>query len=43
MNTRTRQLLGYTLPISGGVLPVCHFMWERSQDTRTPFGGVEET
>lgn len=37
MNTRI-QSLGYTLPMSGGVLPVCHFMWERhSQDTHTPF------
>ena len=41
MNTRIRQSLGYTLPVSGGVLPVCHFMWEqeRSQDTHTPFVG----
>jgi len=40
MNTRIRQSLGYTLPVSGGVLPVCQFMWERhSQDTQTPFVG----
>ena len=38
MNIRI-QSLGYTLP-SGGVLPVCQFMWERhSQDTHTPFVG----
>jgi len=34
---RIRQSLGYTLPVFGGDLPVCH-MWERSQqDTQTPF------
>ncbi len=39
---RLIQLLGYILPVSGGDLPVCQFMWERhSQDTQTPFVGVK--
>ena len=40
MNASIRQFgLGYSLPGSGGVLPVCPFMWERRHDTKTPFVG----
>jgi len=41
MNARS-QNLGYSLPIFGGDLPVCRFMWvERHQDTKTPFVSEE--